>query len=134
MYLKTGLNCSPHPRGCSRLAEERPEGLALLPAPVSADARPATLTATAVVLGCLTPVWYRCAVSATDEWAAAVRALVNTGRKPLAESLGLVLPADIADERRMWTFVGKLSRLPYDDRAAALNPYRNAPPSGPSPT
>ncbi|MGW9026539.1 hypothetical protein ACWGQ5_20560 [Streptomyces sp. NPDC055722] len=58
------------------------------------------------------------------------RALVNTGRKPLAENLGLVLPADIADERRMWTLVGKLSRLPYDDKAAALNPYRSAPPSG----
>ncbi|MFF7986662.1 hypothetical protein ACFZDK_47575 [Streptomyces sp. NPDC007901] len=101
---------------------------------LSADARPATLTASAVVLGCLTHVWYRCAVSATDEWAAAVRALVNTGRKPLAENLGLVLPADIADERRMWTLVGKLSRLPYDEKAAALNPYRSAPPSGPSPT
>jgi hypothetical protein len=96
----------------------------------SADARPATLTATAVLLGCLILVWYRCAVSATDEWAAAIRALVNTGRKPLAENLGLVLPADIADERRMWTLVGKLSRLPYDDKAAALNPYRSAPPSG----
>ncbi|MFF4733883.1 hypothetical protein ACFY3M_53795 [Streptomyces mirabilis] len=96
----------------------------------SSDARPATLTVTAAILACLTIVWYRCAVTATDEWAAAVRGLVNTGRKPLAENLGLVLPANIADERVMWALVGKLSRLPYDEKAGALNRYRYSPPSG----
>lgn len=88
------------------------------------------LTATAVTLGCLMPVWYRCAVTATDEWAAAVRALVNVGRGPLAQGLGLVLPATLSDERAMWLLVAKLSRLPYDDKAAALNAYRNSPPPG----
>lgn len=88
---------------------------------------PLLLTAIAVS-GFLIPVWYRAAVSATDEWSAAVRALVNTGRKPLAESLSLLLPGDLAAEREMWTLVSKMSRLPYHERAAALDPFRAKPP------
>ncbi|MFG2334295.1 hypothetical protein ACGFMM_32490 [Streptomyces sp. NPDC048604] len=91
---------------------------------------PLLLTAIAVP-GLLIPVWYRAAVSATDEWSAAVRALVNTGRKPLAESLGLVLPGELARERDMWALVSKMSRLPHHERAAALDPYRAKPPEGP---
>jgi hypothetical protein len=84
-----------------------------------------SLAVTAVVLCLLTPVWYRCAVIATDEWAAAVRALVNVGRKPLAASLGLALPADLASERTMWALVTRQSRTAHNDRtAAALDPYR----------
>ncbi len=79
---------------------------------------------TAVVLSGLVPVWYRAAVAATDEWSAAVRALVNVGRMPLARSLGLVLPAELAEERAMWGLAGKLSRLAYQDRAAALDRFR----------
>jgi len=86
--------------------------------------RPTALTVTAAALCCLVPVWYRSAVTATDEWAAAVRALVNMGRKPLAEGLGLALPADLAEERTMWMLIGKLSRLPYNEKATALNRYR----------
>lgn len=88
---------------------------------------PALLAACAG-LGLLMPVWYRCAVAATDEWAAAVRALVNVGRKPLAESLGLTLPPGLAAERTMWTLVTRLSRAPFHDRAAALDPYRTGAP------
>ncbi|MGW7710976.1 hypothetical protein [Streptomyces sp. NPDC054771] len=82
-----------------------------------------------VVLGCLIPLWYRAALVATDEWAAAVRALVNVGRKPLAESLGLALPSSLEGERLMWALVTKLSRLPYHERAAALDVYRIEPPN-----
>ncbi|MFI1645539.1 hypothetical protein ACH4XT_01125 [Streptomyces avidinii] len=93
---------------------------------------PLLLTAIAVP-GFLIPVWYRAAVSATDEWSAAVRALVNTGRKPLAESLGLHLPGHVAAEREMWTLVSKVSRLPHHERAAELDPFRAKPPeSSPS--
>ncbi|MFF3722231.1 hypothetical protein ACFYYM_07605 [Streptomyces erythrochromogenes] len=84
---------------------------------------PLLLTAIAVP-GLLIPVWYRSAVSATDEWAAAVRGLVNTTRKPLAESLGLRLPGDLASERTMWALVSKMSRLPHHERAAELDPFR----------
>lgn len=83
---------------------------------------PLTLS-TVAVLAALVPVWYRSAVTATDEWAAAVRALVNTGRKPLADSLGLVLPRTLVAERDMWAMVSRLSRIPYHERAAALDPY-----------
>ncbi|GAA2692316.1 hypothetical protein [Streptomyces lunalinharesii] len=86
---------------------------------------------TIAVLAALVPVWYRSAVTATDEWAAAVRALVNTGRKPLADSLGLDLPRTLAAERDMWAMVSRLSRIPYHERAAALDPYRASPPSAP---
>ncbi|MFK0279838.1 hypothetical protein ACIQVL_05095 [Streptomyces sp. NPDC090499] len=83
----------------------------------------------AICLAGLIPLWYRAAVSATDEWAAAVRALVNLGRKPLAESLGFALPATLEEERSMWTLVCRLSRLPYHERAAALDRYRAQPPA-----
>ncbi|MEU5393872.1 hypothetical protein [Streptomyces tibetensis] len=74
---------------------------------LAAGSRPdrLALVSTLVVLTVLVPVWYRSAVTATDEWAAAVRALVNTGRKPLAASLGLALPQTLAAERDMWTMV-----------------------------
>ncbi|AXK34741.1 hypothetical protein DVA86_20890 [Streptomyces armeniacus] len=86
---------------------------------------PAQLPVTAAVLLALIPVWYRCAVTSTDEWAAAVRALVNTGRRPLADSLGLVLPQDLAREREMWMLVTRMSRRPYRDAAVdAFAPYR----------
>ncbi|MFJ9900501.1 hypothetical protein ACIQPR_44940 [Streptomyces sp. NPDC091280] len=90
-------------------------------------ARPDTplLLSTIAVLFGLVPLWYRSAVAATDEWAAAVRALVNSGRKPLADCLGLALPATLAAERDMWAMVSRL--VPYHERAAALDPYRMTP-------
>ncbi|MBC9717743.1 hypothetical protein H9Y04_34950 [Streptomyces sp. TRM66268-LWL] len=86
------------------------------------------LVPTAVLALGLIPVWYRSAVVATDEWAAAVRALVNVGRKPLADALGLVLPKELAEERRMWQLVTRMSRRPYHPAAeAAFAPYRADP-------
>lgn len=100
---------------------------ALLALPVG-DADIALLIVTAAVLLLLVPVWYRAAVAATDEWAAAVRALVNTGRKPLADALGLVLPQDLGKEREMWLLVTRMSRRPYRPAAdAAFAPYRAEP-------
>ncbi|MEU3566805.1 hypothetical protein AB0E96_00015 [Kitasatospora sp. NPDC036755] len=97
----------------------------------AAAARVAPLLATAIVALLLTPVWYRCAVSATDSWASAVRALVNTGRKPLAEALGLVLPATLDEERAMWTAVTRQTLRPFGDRSDALDIFRSI---GPDPT
>jgi hypothetical protein len=77
------------------------------------------------------PAWYRIAVTVTDEWAAAVRALVNAGRRPLAEALALALPATLAQERQMWTLAGKLARLPYDATGAAELDQFRAPPGQP---
>jgi hypothetical protein len=50
------------------------------------------LLITIVILASLIPLRYRSAVAATDEWAAVVRARVNVGRKPLAESSALCSP------------------------------------------
>ncbi|MET9121525.1 hypothetical protein [Streptomyces sp. NPDC004528] len=86
--------------------------------------RPA-LVITGVTLIVLTPAWYHAAVAATDEWAAAVRALVNLGRKPLADGLGLALPKSLEDERRMWQLVTRMSTKPYAQAAdTAFEPYR----------
>ncbi|MEU7061467.1 hypothetical protein [Streptomyces sp. NPDC046197] len=95
----------------------------------SAGAERSLLIVTAIALCALIPLWYRSAVYSTDEWAAAVRAMVNLGRKPLAEALGLVLPQQLAKERSMWQLVTRMSRRPYRDAAdTAFAPYRLAPP------
>jgi hypothetical protein len=68
--------------------------------------------------------WYWLAITGTDSWASTVRALVNLGRKPLAEALGLVLPADLELERRMWQRVNWLTKYPYHPQLAAeLAPF-----------
>lgn len=73
-------------------------------------------------------VSYRSAVVATDGWAAGVRAMVDVGRQPLAHSMGLVIPAKLEDERRMWKVVGDLSIFPYHELLAAdLNEFRAVP-------
>lgn len=103
--------------------------LLALVALTSAKAERPLLVFTAIALSVLIPLWYRSAVYATDEWAAAVRAIVNLGRKPLADALGLVLPQQLAVERSMWQLVTRLSRRPYQDAAdTAFEPYRAAPP------
>jgi hypothetical protein len=72
----------------------------------------------------LIPLWYRLAVEATDEWAAAFRGLVDIGRKPLAEALGLAMPATLEQERRMWELASRLSRRPHSVSDAELDRFR----------
>jgi hypothetical protein len=79
------------------------------------------LAVTAVVSIALPFLWYRLAVAATDDWAAVVRAVVNLGRKPLAEALGLQLPSTIREERAMWAMVYKLAVEPYPSVLASGN-------------
>ena len=68
----------------------------------------------AVLLGILIPTaCYRMAVLTTDEWGAAVRALVNHGRIPVAKAFGLSVPADLVAERLMWRAINTLVRRPY---------------------
>jgi len=76
----------------------------------------------------LVPAWYQAAVTATTNWRSSVQALVNVGRKPLAEALGLELPQDLARERDMWRKVGWLTKYRYNDQLVSLlQPYRRAP-------
>jgi hypothetical protein len=95
----------------------------------SAHADRPLLLVTIAALGSLACAWYRAAVVATDQWAASVRALVNVGRKPLADSLGLVLPQALDDERAMWKLVNEMSRRPYSTRLNDLDRYRAQPPA-----
>jgi hypothetical protein len=45
---------------------------------------------------------YRLAVISCDRWRRAIEALVNLGRKPLAEALGYPFPIDPKEEREFW--------------------------------
>jgi hypothetical protein len=84
-----------------------------------------TLLVTALVLVGLTPAWYQLSCVGTDDWALAVRALVELGRKPLAEGLGLRPPDELDKERKMWRIYCRMVRQPYDaSRAAALDEFR----------
>jgi hypothetical protein len=86
---------------------------------------PGPILAVAVPIA-LIPVWYRLAVQATDEWAAAFRGLVDIGRKPLADALGLVLPTTLEQERKMWELQCRLSRQPYSPSDAELDRFRTS--------
>jgi hypothetical protein len=84
-----------------------------------------TLSVTAAVLIILTPLWYRLAVVTTDDWALATRALVDVGRKALAEALALQLPKELSREREMWGRYCRFVRQPYTDpRSVKLDEFR----------
>ncbi|MEU8006831.1 hypothetical protein AB0B66_37210 [Catellatospora sp. NPDC049111] len=79
------------------------------------------------VLVVVARIWYSAAVRAVDSWDGAVRSMVNLGRGRLAEALGLVMPATLADERAMWQCVARLIRDPAEPGAAsAVDAYRKA--------
>ncbi|MCP2324612.1 hypothetical protein HDA40_003119 [Hamadaea flava] len=88
------------------------------------------LWSTVAALVLLSIAWYRAAVITTDDWSAAVRAMVNVGRVPLAQALGLRLPDGLSEERAMWTLSSQLTRLAYDERATDLDKYRASGGSG----
>jgi hypothetical protein len=90
---------------------------------------PAALVILIFLLLLLARFWYEVAVSATDDWSAAVRSLVNLGRKPLIASLGLRMPTTLEEERSLWVAVSRLSARPFDSLSAELDHYR-APSAG----
>jgi hypothetical protein len=87
-------------------------------------ARPWLVAGTIVGLLVLACVWYRVAIVATDDWAGAVRAMVNLGRLPLTTSMGLALPQAIGAERTMWTLAVEFVQRPYTSSAITLDAFR----------
>ncbi|HXA61515.1 MAG TPA: hypothetical protein VNW94_20405, partial [Streptosporangiaceae bacterium] len=87
---------------------------------------------TAACLLVLAVLWYRTAVGTVDDWASAVRAMVNLGRVPLATALGLNLPETLAQERELWEAAEKIARgaplSPGDE--AILDQHRTGAPEG----
>lgn len=85
-----------------------------------------------LVLAC---AWYRCAILANADYTAASRALVNLGRKPLAEAFGLALPAGLSQEREMWDLVSRLAVNPFESEEKLsgaeklINPFRATSPN-----
>lgn len=80
----------------------------------------------------LVPLTYRLALQSTNYWGQTTRAIVNLGRKPLAESLSLILPAELEEEREMWGAVNAFFFYEYDDKwASELNRFRVSSPQKP---
>jgi hypothetical protein len=68
----------------------------------------------AVALGLsIAVICYRLAVIATDEWDAAVRAVVDLSRAGVASAFGLTVPASLTDERLMWRAINTLVRRQF---------------------
>ncbi|KAB1145411.1 hypothetical protein F7R91_19805 [Streptomyces luteolifulvus] len=76
--------------------------LAALGAALSGARNGGILWVTFAGLVVLARVWYQVACVSAAEWSATQQALANLGRRPLAKALGLELPEDILEERRMW--------------------------------
>jgi hypothetical protein len=94
---------------------------------VFGHADPLKLLVAGLIAVSLTPVWYRLAVVSTSHWASAVQALVNLGRKPLAEALGLEIPKDLKAEREMWRYVNWFIRYEFNPEVVPLvNTYRTS--------
>jgi hypothetical protein len=92
---------------------------------VETPTRPWLVAGAIIGLPLLAAVWYRVAVVAVDDWAGAVRAMVNLGRLPLATSIGLTLPNTIDDERVMWSLATEFAAGPYtQETIGALNEFR----------
>lgn len=91
----------------------------------AAHAHSLVLLVTAAVLAALLPLWYWLAWMNTDNWAFSVRALVDLGRKPLAEGLSLRLPRELTQEREMWLRYSQFVREPYSEAYAGyLDEFR----------
>lgn len=92
---------------------------------IAADPKSFVRPVVAIVLVvALAPAWYQCAITGTDEWAAAVQAMVDVGRKPLAKSLGLKMPASLEEERKMWRLVTQQALRAYRDSNSEIDQYR----------
>ncbi len=99
--------------------------LSALLALLSDQRQVAILVVAAVSSGVAACACYRLSVLATDAWASAVKAMVDMGRVPLAEGLGLRLPTTLAEEREMWQQVGWFLGYHFEASAVAnLDQYR----------
>jgi hypothetical protein len=87
--------------------------------------RPWTLLTLGLLAAASGWLWYRTAIWGCGYWLSAVQAMVNLGRLPLAESLGLRLPDTFERERELWTAATDVVNSPSRTSAtAALDPHR----------
>lgn len=74
------------------------------------------------------PAFYQAAVSSTTYWQSTVRAMVNLGRGPLAQHLGLRMPETLEGEREMWEKLAAFHYYPFDESwVGLLDDYRARP-------
>jgi hypothetical protein len=81
------------------------------------------ISASALIFASL--LWYRLAVVTTDDWAAAIRAMVDIGRKTLADAVGLAIPQELELERKMWQAYSRFVRRPFQEgKSVSLDQFR----------
>lgn len=77
------------------------------------------------------PLLYWCAVTAAAYWSLVIQAVVNMGRKALADALGLQIPESLLQERQMW---GAVCDFVFEDYRPTIgtkfDAYRVKVPSG----
>jgi hypothetical protein len=84
-----------------------------------------SLVLSGVIAFILVPFWYRSAVTSTSYLQVVVRALVHIGRKHVANSLGLRIPATIEEEREMWSLAAAFVFYPYNPKwSGRLDKFR----------
>ena len=75
----------------------------------SMDDRTGSIALMAGMALALVALWYSLAVGAAQDYGQSLRALVDIGRFPLAEALGLGIPLNRVEERKMWKALTNLA-------------------------
>jgi hypothetical protein len=75
--------------------------------------------------GCSMFLWYRFAILSTRYWGGTVQAMVNIGRKGLASSLDLTMPATADEEQQMWASVTEMTDEPSLLKHRELDAFRS---------
>jgi hypothetical protein len=78
----------------------------------------------AAAAGAMIAVGYALAVQLAMPYGAYLRSAFDLGREPLAASLGLAIPGDPAEERRMWKAVSQMLTFRSARHFGALAPFR----------
>lgn len=81
-----------------------------------------------VGIGALVLIWpaYLALIQRVGEYRSAIQALVNLGRKPLAEALGYPLPADVGRELYLWANLTRYVRDGDPTRIKRVDRYRES--------
>lgn len=79
---------------------------------------------TGLILIMALPIFYHRAVASIEGWLDAVRALVNIGRKTLADAYGLQMPDTLEREKEMWNALNQFVFWGEQGWGVALDQYR----------
>jgi len=100
-------------------------GLTLAAAAIGVASGSTSSLVAAVIALILIPIIHERIRRSIEEWRFAVQAVINAGRLPLAQALGLDLPDSLAEERRMWNALTGFVQYRSDLWASRLDRFRS---------